>query len=394
MAGLMEYITDAAAVPFVAQPFLPADALALAALCYNRVGASAQSASGILLRDLPSQLAPVPQEETPLSRMRRALLLAMADAERYGTVRLSGYADVLDNTQPMQFSAMNCTLPTGTHVIAYRGTDNTLTGWHEDLAMSFESPVPAQKAAVDYLAQTAARTQGALVLTGHSKGGNLATYAAAHASPEVQQRLKAIYCFDGPGLDDETLASAGYAAVRPILHSYVPQGSVIGLLMGYADNYTIVRSSAVGLAQHDLFTWQLDGWDFETLSHTTLPSQFTDRTLHTLLQQCEPEQRRMFVDVVFRLLGSTDADTLHEIRQNKLRSIASILRAMTMLDKDTRDVFAQVALALASSGAQGAREILSERMNSLSPDQLQKLLSAVERLSDPHSKKGEEDHDA
>ena len=68
--------------------------------------------------------------------------------------------------------------------------------------MSFK-PVPAQQEAVAYVTRAAAAFDGELLLGGHSKGGHLALYAAAHAAPEVQARISRVYSFDGPGVDEE-----------------------------------------------------------------------------------------------------------------------------------------------------------------------------------------------
>lgn len=86
----------------------------------------------------------------------------------------------------IQFAAMTVDLPDGTHIIAFRGTDGSLTGWREDFAMSFESPVPAQAAAQKYLEHHLMQDAGDVIVTGHSKGGNLAVYAAAHTKADLQ----------------------------------------------------------------------------------------------------------------------------------------------------------------------------------------------------------------
>ena len=121
----------------------------------------------------------------------------------------------------MQFAAVTAELPGGVHYVIFRGTDNTIVGWREDFNMAFERPIPAQLAAVRYLNETAAALPGPLVLGGHSKGGNLAVYAASHADAAVQARIRAVYSFDGPGLDDATMAFDGYAAIARRIRSFM-----------------------------------------------------------------------------------------------------------------------------------------------------------------------------
>ena len=147
-------------------------------------------------------------------------------------------------------------------------------------------------------------------------------------------------------------------------------------MMGYEADYTILRSTALSLGQHDLFTWQLDDAGFETLSRTTLPSQLTDRTLHNVLRGCTPEDRRRFVDALFALLEATDMDTLHEMSQDKPRTVARILQAALALTPETRRVFLQMAGTFLSSGARGARDLLDEARET-APAQLKRILQAM-----------------
>lgn len=379
MPDVIDYVTAAGLLSLNEQPFTACDALALAGMCYLDVGSAAQPAEGIPLREVQGAPQPDDEHQTLLKRRRQALLKAMAESVRFGDGRLRCYTSVLEPSMPMQFAAMCLTLGDGTNAVAFRGTDNTLTGWYEDLAMSYESPVPAQDAACEYLQRTAEVLDGPLMLMGHSKGGNLAAYAASHVTPEVQERITAIYSFDGPGLDDATLASAGYAAVRDRLRSYVPQGSVVGLMMGYEENHTVLRSTGRGLGQHDLFTWQIAGMNFETVSRTTVPSQITDHTLHNVLRQCTPAQRRQFVDEVFRLLAATEADTLQEIRQDKLRATARVLAATRDMDGETRRVFLQMLGTFVSSGARGVKAWVDEARPA-TQEQLKKLLEDMPNL--------------
>ena len=101
-----------------------------------------------------------------------------------------------------------------------------------------------------------------MYLTGHSKGGNLAVYAAAKAERTVQDRLLMVFSFDGPGLDDETIASEGYRHVEPLIRSYVPSDSIVGMLMNYYPKYCVVQSNSFSILQHDPFNWKLAGNHF------------------------------------------------------------------------------------------------------------------------------------
>ena len=193
---------------------------------------------------------------------RHTLLAAVAESERFGDLTVGHCDDLFDPARAMQFAAATFDLPDGSHVVAYRGTDATVVGWKENFNMSFSCPVPSQSEAVRYLNDIAAATVGPIRLCGHSKGGNLAVYAAACCTAVARGRIIGIDLFDAPGLDNATLAGEGYQAVLPLVNAYVPQTSIIGQLMGVPERYTVVRSAATGMSQHNTFTWALNGPPF------------------------------------------------------------------------------------------------------------------------------------
>ena len=239
--------------------------------------------------------------------------------------------------------------------------------------MAFESPVPAQMEAVTYLERAAIRALGGLYVVGHSKGGNLAAYAAAHASPVTQEQLLGVYSFDGPGLDADTMASEGYARIRPVLHAVIPQSSVVGLLITDHPDYTVVRSDAVGLLQHDSFSWQLIGPRFDELGEVDAASRVIDDTLHAWLKQSTPDQRRTFVDTIFSILEATGEDTLRAISADKLKSAAAMLSAARNIDPETGKMIARMVGQLLTIGAGNAlgevlKHPLSLLRDALHPD--------------------------
>jgi hypothetical protein len=202
---------------------------------------------------------------------RKKVFEAMADSERFGDCRMHHFIARTDEELSMQFSAECLDLPDGTMCVIFRGTDNTLVGWREDFNMAYQTQVPAQAAAAYYLSKAVKETDGPIRLIGHSKGGNLAVYAAAGVSAKIQDRIESIWSYDGPGMNMEMARSEGFGRIRPKIRSYIPQTSIIGLLMEYYEPYTVVRSTAKGLEQHDPLTWQVYGRRFEELPGVDRP---------------------------------------------------------------------------------------------------------------------------
>ena len=143
------------------------------------------------------------------------LLREAAATKRFGSLILTNYVDYVDGGKEEQFAAFHVRIDNRLTYIAFRGTDDTLVGWKEDFNMSFLSPVPSQKDAVRYIDSTVQRSEGKLILGGHSKGGNLAVYASVFARPSVKIRIIFVYYNDCPGFDSDFVNHPDYLAFLP-----------------------------------------------------------------------------------------------------------------------------------------------------------------------------------
>ena len=357
MANIMDYLVWRGDVPLAHAPFNDIDGLILAALSYlNYPGTPSP------LGDMAVHTGPAPRREINFVHDTRALLSAAGMTERFSGMVIHHPVSVLDGERDIQFAAVTIDLPDGRHYVAFRGTDNTIVGWREDFTMAFESPVPAQRAALQYLTEMAALLPGEILTGGHSKGGNLALYAASHAPVQVQERIRCVWCFDGPGLDDATIASPGYAAIARRIRSFVPRSSVVGMLLAYHPEYTVVKSNSVSVLQHDVFTWQVLGTTFETVTELDTSSQLVDQTVHEWLSRVSPEQRRLFVNTLFDLPEATGATTMKELTRDIPAHAAAILRALQKVDLETARMIITLLGRFVSIGAQNILELIRLRI--------------------------------
>lgn len=126
-------------------------------------------------------------------------MTALAASPRFRNIQMLGYTEQFDAAEEKQFAAVCFQITPDLCYIAFRGTDSTLVGWKEDFNMAFKCPVPSQKTAVRYLTDAARHCRGKILVGGHSKGGNLAVYAAVKCSEDIQKRIERVYSHDGPG---------------------------------------------------------------------------------------------------------------------------------------------------------------------------------------------------
>ena len=243
------------------------------------------------------------------------LFRTLKDCKRFRNVELSAYVNKIDIEKQMQFSAVTILPGDGSVVIAYRGTDDTIVGWKENFNMSFLPVVPAQTAAAEYLELAAKSNLSTpqIRLTGHSKGGNLAVYAAVNCSKEVKKRLIDVWSNDGPGFNKSILEDEDYIELRPIIHSFVPESAVVGMLLEHDEIYTVVKSRQKGMLQHDGVSWEVMGGSFVYSKEISPESKRLDKVLKEWIHEMTPEQLEQFTEALFQVLSADNALTLTEL---------------------------------------------------------------------------------
>lgn len=316
MTNLFDYLTWRGDLTFSQDPPNGVDALIFATLSYVPLGgrAATQPWTPVSLRQAAEETLSMPRiDQMARTKNDIALLQSAAQTTRFGGIQLCRYRAQLIPEQDTQFAAVTFLLDDGSIMLAYRGTDNSLVGWKEDFNMSFQETVPAQRLAAQYLKDVAAEYGIPMRVCGHSKGGNLAVFAAASAPPMVQKRILEVYNHDGPGFSGAFLQSPGYQNVVSRIHTLIPQSSVIGMLLEHEDPYTVIRSKSVGIMQHDPYSWEVLGAGFLPMEDVTENSQFLDATIKSWCARMTNEERGKLVDALFALLNTAEVDRAAEI---------------------------------------------------------------------------------
>ncbi len=274
------------------------------------------------------------------------LMREMAKYPRFAQMELCNYRECFDDVQQMQFAAFQVKMQDGTTYIAFRGTDDTITGWKEDFNMSFIQPVPSQLAAAEYIRDTVRGGSGKLRLGGHSKGGNLAIYAAVRAPARIKRRIIEVYNNDGPGFDHDMLAEKDYQEMLPRIKSIVPEDSVVGMLLEHEEHYMVVKSSQSGIMQHDAMSWQVSGRHFETVSQVSQSSRRLNEAVSSWINSLTPKQRAEFVDTLFSIITASGAGTLSDIRAERFESASAAWKKYAALDHGTKQMLRKMLRAL------------------------------------------------
>lgn len=212
--------------------------------------------------------------------------------------------------------------------------------------MAFLSPVPGQEFAVKYLNMVTKQLPRDFYIGGHSKGGNLAVYAAMNCFPQAQQRILKIYSMDGPGFRPEVLERCDFGRIEDRTCKILPHSSLVGMLFEKDIRYQVVESRTFGLAQHNPFTWLVQDGQFVTVSDIYETRRFMDNTLNEWILSLDERSLRTFVDTLFQILSASESDNLIDFTANLKRSMTGVLGAVKGLDEDTQKALIQTVKSL------------------------------------------------
>lgn len=316
MPNILDYLQWRGDLLFTQDPPNEVDALIFSSLAYIQYGAQVENDPlvPVSLRQAAESFLNLENAETRIRVKHDVELLKLAaQSQRFGNTKVCMYRDLYIPEQETQFAAMTFLLDDDTMFLAFRGTDYTLTGWKEDFNMTFQQTVPAQRLALQYTRDVAMEYTYPIRMAGHSKGGNLAVFAAARSGPLIQPRILEVYNQDGPGFTDYLMGDPGYIAMVPKIQTLIPQSSVIGMLLEHEEEYRVVKSKTVSLLQHDPYSWELMGKQFERMDEITPDSRFLDATIKNWFAEMTNQERNQLVDVMFGLLGTGGVDNVQEI---------------------------------------------------------------------------------
>ena len=277
------------------------------------------------------------------------LLEDMVCGPRFRGTKVAHFREVFDKEKVQQFAALVFLLPDGTKYVSFRGTDSSITGWKEDFLMSFTAETEGAKEAVSYLNEVAACVEGKLILGGHSKGGNFAMYAAAFSEDAVKERILKIYNNDGPGFREEIVRTEAYREMQPKITNILPQTSIIGQLLSNEAEQHVVKSTAAGIFQHDVTTWEVTKDKFVGAELDAF-SDFVKKSLGTWLETMDDETRKSLVETVFSMIEVTEAETFLEFGENLFKNTGLIIKGLGKLPKEKQNELTAALGSLAEAG--------------------------------------------
>lgn len=358
MKNMLDYIQEFGHLSFEERAFSEIDALVLTELEYlpleKVVPGDENGENFVTVKEIAEYMKEHKQElfdENPMMMTpeRHEVSQVIADAPRFQSMKFFGVVSVWDKDTTKQFAAVTVEVEPSVRLVVFRGTDDTLIGWKEDFLMTYSPLVAAQTDAKEYLAKQASLWGGDLMVSGHSKGGNLALYAAATQTEDVQLRIVDIFCFDSPGLYRSVLETNGYQNIVPLAMRYIPQDSLVGLMLESEVPYVIVKSNAIGAMQHSAMTWGIEDGQFIKVEKLTKSSQLNDQTFKKWTESVSDEELELFWNVFFELLFTAGIETVNDLYGQFMHYVQEFLKATGKMDEEKRELLIRIALLLVST---------------------------------------------
>ena len=351
MGNLITYVQQYEAQTFQEKLVTDIDILVLTEIAYlpfdEIVSSSFEEKTAISLNQLGKEFETIKEKEHKnnpfmITKERIQLLDVVSKSLRFKDVKVFGFMNDIDDELTKQFAAVCYQWEEESRWIIFRGTDESLTGWKEDFMMTYSDLIPAQTDAIEYLRKQAELFSGSLNISGHSKGGNLSLYASAMQEEDIQHRIQQIYCWDAPGVHRSILNTEGYQRVVSKAKRYIPQDSIVGLMLESQVPYHIIESQGSGISQHSALMWNIEDDHFVELTELTRNSQLTDQTFKQWTEVVSDEDLKLFFDTFFDLIFEMGVETVNDVYYNFRMYMQKFFEKAYRMNPEKREVLLRV----------------------------------------------------
>ncbi|MCR5231187.1 MAG: DUF2974 domain-containing protein [Acholeplasmatales bacterium] len=348
MANILDYINWRGDLTFTANPFNEIDNVILSCLSYidyEDTVPTYPKANRVSYQNAVKKVFEKKQKDKiVLGLIVPKTIVKLMDiaylTKRYGQLYVSNYINYIDKDTKTQFSAVVFHLNDKQIYISYRGTDDTLIGWQENIDMLYTAPTGAQVMGVKYLEEIAELYPNTKIyLGGHSKGGNIANYATIYAKEEIQDRIINCYTNDGQGMDKEYVDLDKYERVKDKIIRIIPENDVVGMIFDtFAGSTIICKSTAKGVYQHDPFSWKINVTEFQTVEKIRPSAVKLDMQLTKLIKTVPTEDKIVFGKNLYDFIKTSQLDTLMDCKKESIK----LLKYLNKFNGKSKKIFWQV----------------------------------------------------
>ena len=351
--NILNYLEMRGDLTFAERPFNEVDNLVFSVLAYLDMHdiVTDEFVFDVSLKKLCKRYLELGYDQSYIVNNPKILLKKIVSCKRFERVRVGGYCHYVSQDEQVQFSCATFLLGDGTAYVGFSGTDDYIAAWREDFNLTFMDGTPGQNEAVEYIENLCRHTACPLRLGGHSKGGNFAEYGAAFCDEKLRDsRIIEIYSNDGPGFKNSILQSEQYASILDRTRKFIPEESIVGIMLSGKAKTKVIKSTGKGISQHGFYRWQVRRDHFQEADRLSPVSVFMDETVKRWMDSLGDEQKESVISAVFDSLEASGAATLTELNSNIWESYNAVLRAAAKIDPDVQGEIFTSLKKLAAAG--------------------------------------------
>lgn len=341
MSNLIDYLEKVKELTFDQEPLNILDKVCIneiGYLTYEKCLTVSDLQKTINLHDYAEGKELNPEYTFMVTKERVDLAEAMVRSKRFAGLNLSDYCSVLDKEVEKQFAAMIFSLPELDYQqIVFRGTDDSVIGWKEDFQLTYSREIPAHRSAMAFLEKHLPNLSGHIVVSGHSKGGNLALYSAVQSSTVLREQIAELLLLDSPGLMKSLLEKPSYQELKAKMTVVRPQESV---MLYWDKTAKLVAADGIGIAQHNVLLWQVDleTNDFVYVDQPTDLSQRLKETFQEWIETLPNQELKQVCDLFFDTILDSGIESIDDISIKTLPKLGQLLQEFGNLSDQQKKV--------------------------------------------------------
>ena len=332
---IYEYIKEYGKHSFSEKKFNEVDALIFSFLSYANYNKIFKNNKSITIHQASRMYTGVhitKEDDVIAGKEGYILLKELNETKRYSNCILFNYE--YEGTSEYQFGALSIEYEPGKVFVSFEGTNDLISGWKEDLKLSYEFPTISHKMATAYLNKYYTFSTKDLTIGGHSKGGNLALVASMYANILVRLKIKKIYGVDSPGLLKENLKSHYYYRIDNKYYHYIPEYSMVGILL-HSKKDIIIKSNEKGIGGHSLLNWPINGDKFIRTNLSTISKKLRE----DINKWCDTNSKEDKIELITNLekvLIKAKVDSLIDIRDEKKKILQIIIESKDISEQSKK----------------------------------------------------------
>lgn len=276
-----------------------------------------------------------------ISQKALALMAECANTVRFRDVRIANYVNNVNDNIDKQFCGIEFLIGDDV-LIAFRGTDITVTGVKESAMISYMFPVPAQIEALHYFQESAMTCKGRVYACGHSKGGNLAVFAAVNCSNSLKKHIEAIYEFDAPGFPEWFFERYDYKQIRDRIKFFAPVSSFVGRMLNHEVEPVIVQSTNSGLKQHQVSSWVIENDCFKTCESFDSVSEYASDYINDMIDYVGEDDLEAFFDTLELVAHELQINDYYDFKSLDFHRITRLIDSLQNTDEVQKERFKQI----------------------------------------------------